>query len=189
MGGRRDRTLLLLTLQTGLRVSEVVGLRCQDLVLGTGAHVRCTGKGRKTRCVPLRKEVVAALRLWLREQNAQPVAALFPSARGIPMSRDGVEYLLAKHVAVARLSCSTLKAKRVTPHVLRHTTAMDLLQHGVDRSVIALWLGHESMESTQVYLHASLELKERALAKVEPFKGQSRRYRPPDQVLAFLQNL
>jgi site-specific recombinase XerD len=106
--GRRDRTLLLLTLQTGLRVSEVVGLRCQDLVLGTGAHVRCTGKGRKTRCVPLRKEVVAALRLWLREQNAQPVAALFPSARGVPMSRDGVEYLLAKHVAVARLtSCAT----------------------------------------------------------------------------------
>jgi site-specific recombinase XerD len=187
--GRRDRTLLLLTLQTGLRVSEVVGLRCQDLVLGTGAHVRCTGKGRKTRCVPLRKEVVADLRVWLREQNAQPIAALFPSARGVPMSRDGVEYLLAKHVAVARLSCSTLKAKRVTPHVLRHTTAMDLLQHGVDRSVIALWLGHESMESTQVYLHASLELKERALAKVEPFKGQSRRYRPPDQVLAFLQNL
>jgi len=187
--GRRDRTLLLLTLQTGLRVSEVVGLRCQDLVLGTGAHVRCTGKGRKTRCVPLRKEVVAALRVWLREQNAQPVASLFPSARGVPMSRDGVEYLLAKHVAAARHGCSTLKAKRVTPHVLRHTTAMDLLQHGVDRSVIALWLGHESMESTQVYLHASLELKERALAKVEPFKGQSRRYRPPDQVLAFLQNL
>jgi site-specific recombinase XerD len=167
--GRRDRTLLLLTLQTGLRVSEVVGLRCQDVVLGTGAHVRCSGKGRKTRCVPLRKEVVAALRGWMREQNAQPGAALFPSARGVPMSRDGVE-------------C-------VTPHVLRHTTAMDLLQHGVDRSVIALWLGHESMESTQVYLHASLELKERALAKVEPFTGQSRRYRPPDQVLAFLQNL
>jgi site-specific recombinase XerD len=187
--GRRDRTLLLLTLQTGLRVSEVVGLRWQDVILGTGAHVRCTGKGRKTRCIPLRKEVVAALRAWLREQNAPPVAALFPSARGVPMSRDGVEYLLAKHMTAARRDCSTLNAKRVTPHVLRHTTAMNLLLHGVDRSVIALWLGHESMESTQVYLHASVELKERALAKTEPFAGQSRRYRPPDQLLAFLQSL
>ena len=176
--GMAYATLLGLLAVTGLRIGE-----------GTAAHVRCTGKGRKTRCIPLRKEVVAALRVWVREQNAQPVAALFPSARGIPMSRDGVEYLLAKHVAMARISCSTLKAKRVTPHVLRHTTAMDLLQHGVDRSVIALWLGHESMESTQVYLHASLELKQRALAKVEPFTGQSSRYRPPNQVLAFLQSL
>jgi integrase/recombinase XerD len=183
--GRRDRTLLLLTLQTGLRVSEVVGLRCQDLVLGTGAHVRCTGKGRKPAVFQCGRKSWRP-RVWLREQNAQAVAALFPSARGVPMSRDGVEYLLAKHVAVARLRCSTLKAKRVTPHVLRHTTAMDLLQQGVDRSVIALWLGHESMESTQVYLHASLELKERALAKVEPFKGQSRRYRPRDAGSSFL---
>ena len=187
--GRRDWTLLLLTLQTGLRVSEVVGLRCQDVVFGSGAHVRCTGKGRKTRCIPLRKEIKAALRLWLRERNAQPTDVLFPSARGKPMSRDGVEYLLAKHVAVARLRCPTLKSKRVSPHILRHTTAMDLLQHGVDRSVIALWLGHESMETTQAYLHASLELKERALAKTEPFSGQSRRYRPPDQLMTFLKSL
>lgn len=187
--GRRDRTMLLLTLQTGLRVSEVVGLRCQDVVLTTGAHVRCTGKGRKTRCVPLRKETTAALRLWLRAQNAQAADVLFPSARGKPMSRDGVEYLIAKHVSTARLKCPTLQAKRVSPHVLRHTTAMDLLQYGVDRSIIALWLGHESMETTQAYLHASLELKERALAKTEPFSGQSRRYRPPDQIMAFLQSL
>ncbi|MGB7767695.1 MAG: tyrosine-type recombinase/integrase [Verrucomicrobiia bacterium] len=184
--GRRDRTLLLLTLQTGLRVSEVIGVRCQDVAFGAGAHVRCTGKGRKTRCIPLRKEITAALRLWLRERNAQPTEVLFPSARGRPMSRDGVEYLLAKHVAAARRRCPTLKSKRVTPHVLRHTTAMDLLEHGVDRSVIALWLGHESMETTQTYLHANLALKQRALAKTEPFTGQSRRYRPPDQLMAFL---
>lgn len=187
--GRRDRTLLLLTLQTGLRVSEVVSLCCQDVVFGTGAHVRCTGKGRKTRCIPLRKEITTALRLWLRERNAQPAEVLFPSARGRPMSRDGVEYLLAKHVAVARLRCPSLKAKRVTPHVLRHTTAMDLLEHGVDRSIIALWLGHESMETTQTYLHANLKLKEQALAKTDPFSSQSRRYRPPDQLMAFLQSL
>jgi site-specific recombinase XerD len=187
--GRRDRTLLLLTLQTGLRVSEVVGLRCQDIVLAAGAHVRCTGKGRKTRCIPLRKEIIAALRLWLREQKAQPADALFPNAQGKPMSRDGVEYLLAKHLAAARLRCPTLKSKRVSPHVLRHTTAMDLLQHGVDRSVIALWLGHESMETTQAYLHASLELKERALSKTESFNGQSGRYHPPGHLMAFLQAL
>lgn len=187
--GRRDQTLILLMLQTGLRVSEVVGLLCQDVVWGTGAHVRCTGKGRKSRCVPLRKEIADAMRLWLREQKAQPTDALFPNARGQPMSRDGVEYLIAKHVSAACLKCPTLRSKRVSPHVLRHTTAMDLLQHGVDRSVIALWLGHESMDSTQAYLHASLELKERALAKTEPFNGQSRRYRPPDQVMAFLQSL
>jgi site-specific recombinase XerD len=187
--GRRDRTMLLLILQTGLRVSEAVGLHCEDVVLATGAHVRCTGKGRKTRCIPLRKETTAALRLWLREQNAQAAEVLFPSARGEPLSRDGVEYLLAKHVSTARLKCPTLQSKRVTPHVLRHTLAMTLLQAGIDRSVIALWLGHESMESTQAYLHASLELKERALAKTEPFNGQSRRYRPPDQIMAFLQSL
>lgn len=187
--GRRDRTLLLLTLQTGLRVSEVIGLRGEDVVLETGAHVRCTGKGRKTRCIPLRKETAAALRHWLRERNASPADVVFPNARGRAMSRDGVEYLIAKHVAYARVRCPSLKSKRVSPHVLRHTTAMDLLQHGVDRSVIALWLGHERMETTQAYLHASLELKERALAKTEPFPGQSRRYRPPDQLMAFLQSL
>ena len=187
--GRRDRTLLLVAVQTGLRVSELTGLRCQDVVLETGAHVRCTGKGRKTRCIPLRREIVAALRLWMRERKGQPEDALFPNARGQSLSRDGVEYLLSKHAATARARCPSLKSKRVSPHVLRHTTAMQLLQHGVDRSVIALWLGHESMETTQMYLHASLELKEQALAKTEPFKGRPCRYRPPDELLAFLQSL
>ena len=162
--GRRDRTLLLVALQTGLRVAELIGLRCQDVVLETGAHVRCTGKGRKTRCIPLRKEVAAALRRWLCERNGKPTDAVFPNARGQSLSRDGVQYILTRHVKAACEKCPSLKSKRVSPHVLRHSAAMDLLQNGVDRSVIALWLGHESMNSTQVYLHASLELKEKALA-------------------------
>ncbi len=186
--GRRDRTLLLVALQTGLRVSELIGLRCQDVVLETGAHVRCTGKGRKTRCIPLRKEVVVALRHWLRERNGQLADAVFTNARGQALSRDGVQYILTQQVIKAREMCPSLKTKRVSPHVLRHSTAMDLLQHGVDRSVIALWLGHESMDTTQIYLHANLELKEQALAKTEPFRGRIGRYRPPDQLLAFLQS-
>lgn len=187
--GRRDRTLLLVALQTGLRVSELIGLRCQDVALETGAHVRCTGKGRKTRCIPLRKEVVIALRHWFHERKGQPSDAVFPNARGQTLSRDGVEYLLSQHLKTARAKCPSLKTKRVSAHVLRHSTAMNLLQHGVDRSVIALWLGHESMETTQIYLHANLELKELALAKTEPFKGRIGRYRPPEQLLAFLQSL
>lgn len=187
--GRRDRTLLLVALQTGLRVSELIGLRCQDVVLEAGAHVRCTGKGRKTRCVPLRKEVVIALRNWFRERKGEPTNPVFPNARGQTLSRDGVEYLLSQHGSAAEKMCPSLKGKRVTAHVLRHSTAMSLLQAGVDRSVIALWLGHESMETTQIYLHADLELKEKALAKTEPFKGRNGRYRPPEQLLAFLQSL
>jgi integrase/recombinase XerD len=185
--GRRDRTLLLVALQTGLRVSELIGLRCQDVVLEIGAHVRCTGKGRKTRCIPLRKEVVIALRHWLRERSGQPAEAVFTNARGQSLSRDGIQYILAQHVTNARAKCPSLKTKRVSPHVLRHSTAMNLLQHGVDRSVIALWLGHESMDTMQIYLHADLELKEKALAKTEPFRGRPGRYRPPDQLLACLQ--
>jgi len=187
--GRRDRTLLLLALQTGLRASELIGLCCQDVCLGSGAHVRCVGKGRKARCTPLRKDAVAALRAWLRERKGQPADVLFPNVRGLPLSHDGLAWLLSKHVATARNSCPSLAKKRVTPHVLRHSLAMTLLQHGVDRSVIALWLGHESMETTQVYLHANLELKEQALAKTQPFSGRPARYRPDDKLLAFLQGL
>jgi integrase/recombinase XerD len=187
--GRRDRTLLLVALQTGLRVAELIALRCQDVVLEAGAHVRCTGKGRKTRCIPLRKEVVAALRRWLRERNGQTAEAVFTNARGQPLTRDGVQYILSQHTNTARAKCPSLKAKRVSPHVLRHSTAMSLLQNGVDRSIIALWLGHESMDTTQIYLHANLELKEKALAKTEPFQVRVGRYRPPDQLLAFLQAL
>lgn len=187
--GRRDRALLLLMVQTGLRVSEVTALRCQDVLLGPGAHVRCQGKGRKERCTPLRREATAVLREWLRERRAEPTDPLFPAARGGPLSRDGVAYLLTKHVVVAGRSCPSLQRKRVSPHVLRHSTAMDLLHHGVDSSVIALWLGHESVETTQIYLHASMQLKERALARTTPLGVRVRRYRPDDRVLAFLSSL
>lgn len=188
-GGRRDRTLLLLAIQTGLRVSELIGLHCSDIVLGTGSHVRCTGKGRKERCTPLRKETAVALRAWLRSRTGDSSEPLFPNAQGGPLSRDGVEYLLAKHVATAVKQCSTLKKKRVSAHVLRHTTAMELLEHGVDQSVIALWLGHEQVDTTQVYLHANMKLKEQALNKVAPFNGRLKRFRPDDELLAFLKSL
>jgi len=187
--GRRDRALLVIAAQTGLRASELIGLRCQDVVLGSGAHIYCVGKGRKARCTPLRKDGVAVLRAWMRERNGQASDVLFPNARGLALSHDGLDYILSKHVATARTKCTSLMKKRVTPHVLRHSLAMDLLQHGVDRSVIALWLGHESMDTVQIYLHANLELKEQALAKTEPFSGRPGRFKPNDKLLAFLQGL
>ncbi len=187
--GQRDYALLLVALQTGLRVSELIGLRCQDIVMGPGAHVRCRGKGRKERCTPLRKDAVAVLRSWLRTRAGAPADPAFPNARGGALSRDGVAYLLAKHLAIARTRCPSLKRKRASPHVLRHSTAMDLLQRGVDRSVIALWLGHESVETTQMYLDANLELKEQVLAKTTPFDVRPGRYQPDDHLLAFLKSL
>lgn len=187
--GRRDKTLLLLAIQTGLRVSEIIGLTIQDIVLDRGAHVRCKGKGRKERCTPLRKELVSALQIWLRERHGEPDEPLFPNARGKFLSRDGVEYLLSKYVTIAQKRCSSLQKKNVTPHVLRHTTAMDLLHHGVDRSVIALWLGHESIETTQVYIKADLNMKEQALAKTKPFAVRPGRYKPDDHILVFLKGL
>ena len=187
--GRRDRTLLLIAVQSGLRASELTGLRCEDIVLGTGAHVRCEGKGRKQRCTPLRKDTVRALRQWLREHQGRSTDPLFPSARGRTLSLDGLAYLLAKHLTTAQHCCSSLRTKRVTFHVLRHTAAMRLLQAGVDRTVIALYLGHESVQTTEIYLHADLQLKEKALAKITPSTQSSTRYRPDDKVLAFLRSL
>jgi site-specific recombinase XerD len=187
--GRRDHTLLHLALQTGLRVSELISLRREDVVLGPGAHVRCRGKGRKERCTPLRRDAVTTVRAWLRERSGRPEDLLLPSARGGPMSRDSVEDLLAKYAAMAQERCPSLKKKRVSPHVLRHSTAMDLLQRGIDRSVIALWLGHESIDTTQIYLDADLALKEKALARTSPLPTRRGRYRPGDQLMAFLKSL
>jgi len=187
--GRRDHALLLLAIQTGLRVSELVGLRCEDVVLGTGAHVRCVGKGRKERATPLTTKTAAVLKAWLDELDAEPVAPLFPTRQGTPLSRYGVTVLVARHTEAAAASCRSLAAKKVSPHVLRHTAAMRLLHAGVDTSVIALWLGHEGIETTQIYLHADLSLKERALARTAPITSPPGRYRPPDQLLAFLQSL
>jgi site-specific recombinase XerD len=187
--GRRDRALLLLAVQTGLRAAELIGLRCQDIVLGPGAHVCCQGKGRKLRCTPLRKDTVALLRGWLRERQGEPSEPAFPNARGTALSHDGLHYLLDKHLATAQRQCPSLTHKHVTPHVLRHTLAMDLLQHGVDRSVIALWLGHESVETTSMYLHADPKLKEQALARTVATSVHARRYRPEDRVMGFLRSL
>lgn len=188
--GRRDRTLLLLAIQTGLRVSELIALRRENVVLGHGAHVRCQGKGRKTRCTPLRRDVARMLEAWLREQpTTDPQQSVFPSSRGGPLSRDAVERLVGKYVAIAAKMCTSLKAKNVTPHTLRHSAAMELLRCGVDRSVIALWLGHESMETTQIYLHADMRLKEQAMARTTASRAAPPRYRPKDDVLAFLEGL
>jgi integrase/recombinase XerD len=187
--GRRDHAMLLLALQTGLRVSELVGLRCADIVLGSGAHVHCHGKGRKSRSTPLRPDAVATVRHWLHERDGRPDDPLFPSGRGGAMSRDAIEYLLTKYSAVAQRYCPSLAKKRVSPHVLRHSTAMDLLQRGIDRSVIALWLGHKSVETTQMYLDADLALKEKALARTAPFPIHRSRFRPDDRLMAFLRSL
>ena len=187
--GRRDRALLLVAVQTGLRVSELIGLNCQDVVLGTGAHVRCLGKGRKQRCTPLRPETATTLDAWLRERHGQPEQPVFPSIRGGRLSRDEIERLITKYTNVAKETCPSLKRKKVSPHVLRHAAAMDLLQHGVDRSVIALWLGHESVETTQMYLHADMRLKEKALSRTTPLGVKLGRYRPEDKLLAFLESL
>ena len=187
--GRRDHALLLVAVRTGLRVSELTGLRGGDCVFGTGAHVRCHGKGRKERCTPLDRNTAALLRRWLAENRTKDSDFVFPSQRGGRLSRDGVEKLVLKHVKSAALRCPTLARKHVSPHVLRHTTAVHLLEAGVDRAVIALWLGHEGVETTQIYLDADLAMKERALARTAPPHVGRRRFRPPDKLLAFLEAL
>lgn len=187
--GRRDYALLLLALQTGMRVSELVGLCWADIVDGATSHLCCQGKGRKTRCIPLTRQGGVVLRAWRKEQAPQPNAPVFPNARGDALSPDGVQYLLSKHVRVAQQHCESLKEKRVSPHVLRHTSAMNLLHAGVDRALIALWLGHESVETTQMYLNADLKLKEEILEKTSTQTSPVVRYRPGDQLLAFLNSL
>jgi integrase/recombinase XerD len=185
--GRRDHVLLDLAVQTGLRVSEVTGLRIGDLKLGTGAHVRCRGKGRKERCTPLAKETVRLLRTWLKERGGVSDEPLFPTRRGTPLTRSAVGCLVAKHATTAAARCPSLLAKHTTPHVLRHTCAMSLLRAGCDTSVIALWLGHENMETTaRIYLHGDLSIKERALDRTLPLGVKPGRYRPADPLLAFL---
>jgi integrase/recombinase XerD len=187
--GRRDRALLLLAVHTGLRAAEVMGLRCENIVLGAGAHVECLGKGRKARCTPLRRETAAVLRGWLRERGGEPSDPLFTSIRGRALGHDGLEYLLNKHLSVARRHCPSLREKRITFHSLRHSRAMSLLRGGADRSVIALFLGHEHVETTSIYLQADMRLKEKALAKTGAHDCKATRYRPSDRLLAFLNGL
>ena len=187
--GRRDHAFLLVAVQTGLRLSEMTGLTREDVILGTGAHLRVIGKGRKERCTPLARSTRAVVKAWLREPQRGSGNVLFPSAMGKRLTVHGVQYLLNKYRVAASRVCPSLKHKHVTVHRLRHTAAMDLLQAGVDRSVIALWLGHESVETTQIYLEATLAIKEKALAKTTPPNGKLTRYHPGDQLLRFLNNL
>lgn len=187
--GRRNHAILLTAVQTGLRLSEITGLRQQDVSFGSGAHVRCQGKGRKERCTPLARSTTAVLNAWIEEEGSEPSKFLFPNARGGRLSADAVQHIVAKYVAAACKVCPSLAKKRVTPHVLRHTAAMELLQAGVDRSLIAIWLGHESLDTTQIYLDANLAMKEEILAKTRPLNSKPGRYRPDDQLLAFLKTL
>lgn len=186
--GRRDHALLLLAVQTGLRASELVNLRCTDAVFGTGAHIRCMGKGRKERCTPLRRDTAKLLKAWIGD-HGDADRPMFPSIRGDRLSRDALEHLVRKHCLAASRTCPSIGKKRVTPHTLRHSTAMDLLHHGVDQAVIALWLGHESVETTQIYIHADMRMKEQALARVAAPAMPMGRFQPDDQLLAFLEGL
>lgn len=187
--GQRDHALLLVAVQTGLRLSELTGLRQPDVLLGIGAHVRCEGKGRKERCTPLAKSTAAVLGAWIKRQGKDQPGFLFPNSRGGRLSADAVQYLVAKYARVAQGVCPSLIKKSVSPHVLRHTAAMEMLQAGVDRSMISIWLGHESIETTQIYLDANLALKEEILAKTNAIKSKTLRYRPGDRLLTFLQSL
>lgn len=188
--GRRDHTLLLLALETGLRVSELTGLTCGAVCLGTGAHVRCHGKGRKERITPLRRQTRELLQGWLGERNGAPDDPLFPGPSGRPLSRDAIRRLVDRHVATATQSCPSLAGKAVSPHTLRHSCAMTLRRHGVDAATIALWLGHEDVRTTYgVYMHADLAIKEKALARTAPPGTPAGRYLPSDPLLEFLESL
>lgn len=188
--GRRDHAMLVTAAQTGLRISELTGLRIADVHLDAGAYVHCLGKGRKERATPLTPHTVKVLRVWLRERRGAPSDPLFPTRTGTRMSRDAVEHRLAGHLAAARTSCPSLRTKRIGMHTLRHSAAMRLLEAGTDVTIIALWLGHEQPATTaQIYLHADMSHKQRAIDRVAPPGTTPGRYRPPDPLLAFLESL
>lgn len=187
--GRRDHALLAVAVQTGLRVSELIDLRCDDVVLGTGPNVRCRGKGRKERCTPLTANTVTILAAWMRERGGQETDPLFPTSRGNALSRDAVALLVGKYADIARTHCPSLRTKSVSPHTLRHSCAMTLLASGVEETVIALWLGHEQTRTVEIYIHADLAIKQRALARTTPASSPPGRYRAPDRLLAFLEAL
>jgi site-specific recombinase XerD len=187
--GRRDYALMLVAIQTGLRVSELTGLSCGDVTFGTGSHVRCMGKGRKARCTPLTQSVAAVVKAWIKECEVQTDDPVFPNCRGRQLSTDGVQFILSKHLAVAQQQCPSLKEKKVSPHVLRHTAAMNLLHSGADVATIALWLGHERLGTVHIYVEADLAAKEQILAKTTTPEGRAKRFRADDALLAFLKSL
>ena len=187
--GQRDRVMFTLFYNTGARVSEIVALRVADVALARGASVCIRGKGRKERCVPLWKPTVAALKQWMKRIDQSPASPLLPNASGEPLTRSGVEHRLKRAVQIAAEKLPTLKTRSISPHTMRHTTAMHLLQSGVDLSVIALWLGHESTITTHMYTAADLPMKERALRRLKPIVGKRLRYQPSDKLLKFLESL
>jgi integrase/recombinase XerD len=187
--GRRDRALLAVAVRTGLRASELVGLRRRDIVFGTGAHVACTGKGRKTRTTPLAAGSAKTLRAWMDEVGGDPHDPVFPGPKGRPLTRDALSRIVGRHATTASMTCPSMAQKKISPHVLRHSCAMELLNAGVDVAVIALWLGHESIRTTDIYQHADIALKERALARVSQNACAPTRYRASDPLLAFLEAL
>jgi integrase/recombinase XerD len=187
--GRRDRAMLALACQTGLRATELISLTAGDVHLGTGAHVSCLGKGRRQRITPLTAGTARLLRAWMAERAGLAADPLFPTRHGTQLSRDALERRLAKYAALAAGACPTLAEKRVSPHVMRHSAAMRLVNAGVDIATVALWLGHQNLTTTQIYVHADLALKERALARTAPKGVPPGRYRPPDKLLAFLDGL
>ena len=187
--GRRDRALLLVAIQTGLRVSEITGLKRQDIVFGTGAHLNCTGKGRKLRSTPITQGTIKILGAWMEESGGDQENPLFPGPGGKPLSRDAVSRIVARHAVIAAKQCPSIANKKVTPHILRHSCAMQLLEAGVDVAVIALWLGHESVRTTDIYQHADLSIKERALQRIAQPHTVPGRYRPSDRLLSFLEAL
>jgi len=187
--GKRDRALFAAMYNTAARVSEIVGVHVSDVTLTTGGTVKLFGKGRKERALPLWKPTVETLRKWIEANRLTPDQPLFANARGKPMTRSGVKNRLAGAVRKARETCPSLKTKRVSPHTLRHTTAMHLLQSGSDITVVAMWLGHESIETTHIYVTANMEQKEKALRKIQPPKGGNFRFRPEGKLLDFLKSL
>jgi len=186
---RRDHTMFTLTIQTGLRISELAALTCQDITLATGANVHTIGKGRKERRTPLIPATRKVLKAWLKERDGAPTDPLFPTTTGRHLSRDAIERRLARHLASAAERCPSIKAKRVTMHTLRHTAAMRLLLAGNDITLIALWLGHEQISTTNVYLHADMTHKQQAIDRTKPLDAKPGRYRPPDTLLKFLEDL
>jgi integrase/recombinase XerD len=187
--GRRDHAMLLVAIQTGVRVSELINLTIAQASLTTGAHLRVIGKGDKERCAILTNETVAVLRAWLRERQGQPHQPLFPTRRGEPLTTRAFELRLDKQTATATCACPTLSTKRITSHTLRHTNAMLLRAENVDIYTIALWLGHATVKSTEIYLHADNKLKHEAIQRAAPIGTRPGRYRPPDALLAFLEGL
>jgi len=187
--GRRDHALLILAAQTGLRAAELVALKLADVQLGAGAHISTLGKGRRQRITPLTKATVTTLNTWLSERGGSDDDPLFPTRAGTALTRDALARRLTKYAAAAGTRCPSLREKNITPHILRHTAAMRLLHAGIDTSVIALWLGHQQIQTTQIYIHADLTLKERALARTTPLDSKPGRYRPPDKLLRFLEEL